>query len=138
MSDTGRWLVHWAINCHRARDLVLPQSSDSPAVMYAMMNLTTSLLKWTCWETTPILQLAPVLCLCARYLDRTMVIVLGAVVTPDYPFLSQYGDVPPQLLRNEHQDIRLWQRLPARCRSAGRCTHLGKSGHTVRLVHPSS
>ena len=28
------------------------------------------------------------------------------MVIPDYPYLNQFGDVPPQLLRDEHQTMR--------------------------------
>ena len=64
MTDTARWLVHWTIDCQRARNVVLPNHSDSPAVVYAMLNLTTTLAKWMGWESTPTLQLAPKFSLC--------------------------------------------------------------------------
>ena len=92
----GGRLVYWSIDCQRARNVVMPNQSDSLAVIYAMLNLTTTLVKWIGWESTPTLHLARKLSLCVRYLDRTYGHGVGSDGHPWlYPYLSQHLDVPP-------------------------------------------
>lgn len=100
---TGRWLVRLAVDAQQARDAIMPSHADSPAVVYALVVLATTLLKWTTWEGTPISEQAPNLCLFANVVDRVM--ALGAFCMPDREHLNQPEEVTPHGLALESQSL---------------------------------
>ena len=59
MATTAQWLVRLGTDSQRARNLTMPSHADSPIVLYTLVYLASALFKWTCWETTPTMQLAP-------------------------------------------------------------------------------
>ena len=102
---TGKWFVRLAIGAQRARDITMPSHADSPAVMYALVTLATTLMKWASWEGTPICQVAPHLCLFITVIDRLATMALGAFCLPDTAYLDRPDGTTPHGLDLEMQAI---------------------------------
>ena len=81
----------------------MPLHADSPIVVYTLLNMATTLFKWSTWERTPTVQLAPTLCLFARVLDRLAAMALGAICIPDNAYLDQPLEVPLEVLRRKEE-----------------------------------
>ena len=105
MSMTGRWFVRLAVDAQRARDITMPSHADSPAVMYALVTLATTLMKWASWESTPTWQEAPNLCLFITVVDRLATMALGAFCLPDRAYLDRPDETTPHGLDLELQSI---------------------------------